>query len=281
MTVRAVVRGLAWSASIWRRARTSEATVSASASRALARPACPRPLAARMSWLATTSPVESLRSSANARSTSSVVPVLFHSRDTISPTSSSIGAGTDCSDLMSAERSDWPAVSLPDSDRVHSSSASSFSMLAAAGGGESSSGMPMMAAGTSTIAITQPVTSATSRPVTAPATMSVRVRGLSWSMRLPQPPERGDGARGPGRLGWCRPQGVDHADQAGDDQSAADRGHERGHVVATSRRRPWPRSCRPRGRSRGGPARGRGGCPACRSRRPVPSRLGAKTGAVA
>lgn len=188
MTVRAVVRGLAWSAAICRRARTSEATVSARASSALDRPAWPRPLAARISWLATTSPVESLRSSAKARNTSSVVAVLFHSRETISPTSRSIGAGADCSDLMSAERRDWPAVSLPDSERVHSSSASSFSMLAAAGGGVSSSGMPTIAAGASTIAITQPVTNATRRPATAPPSISIRVRRSSRTNQLPSRP---------------------------------------------------------------------------------------------
>ena len=134
--------------------------------------------------------MESLRSSAKARSTSSVVAVLFRSRETIRPTSRSMGAGTDCSDLMRAERSDCPAVSLPDSDRVHSSSASSFSTLAAAGGGESSSGMPTIAAGTSTIAITQPVSSATKRPATEPPMTSIRVRGLS---RVNQPRARPNG----------------------------------------------------------------------------------------
>ncbi|MBB3043962.1 hypothetical protein [Nocardioides soli] len=77
---------------------------------------------------------------------------------------------------------------MPDRDRVHSSSASSFSMLAAAGGGVSSSGMPTIADGTSTIAITQPVTSATRRPATAPPIMSIRVRRSSRTNQLPSRP---------------------------------------------------------------------------------------------
>ncbi len=47
--------------------------------------------------------------------------------------------------------------------------------------------MPMIAAGTSTIAITQPVSSATRRPATAPPMASIRVRGVS---RVNQPPAR-------------------------------------------------------------------------------------------
>ena len=226
VTQRAVARGLARSASISRRARTSAATDSARASRTLARPA-PRRRAPRMRLAATTSPVASSRSSASARSASSV-DQRARSRDANRVTSGRIGSGVERRVAMRACSRPTPAVRTPDRDRVHSSIASSRSILEAAGGADSSTGRPAAAAGRTRTATSHPVSTATSRPAASPASSSSRVRRDSDVSR----PAPGRGLVGAGALAGTGRSPTRQADEAGDDEGAGQGREQGGHDAA-------------------------------------------------
>jgi hypothetical protein len=200
VTQRAVARGFARSASMARRARTSAATDSARLSNTLATPA-PRRRAARIRFAATRSPVASSRSSANIRSACSVDQRAF-SRATSRVTSGRIGSGADRSVATSASSNPTPTVSTPDSERVHSSIASSRSICAVAGGAESRMGRPANAAGTTSTATSQPLSKPSSTPTTSPTMISSWVR-RSTQRSLPPTVSR-DRCGAGGRCGMWR-----------------------------------------------------------------------------
>ena len=154
VTQRAVARGLARSASISRRARTSAATDSA------------RPFQhAGQAGAAAAGAEDQVGGDQVAGGVVQVVGeraqrVLgdqrARSRATSRVTSGRIGAGVDRSVATSACSRPTPTVSTPDSDRVHSSIASSRSIRAAAGGADSSTAGRPPAAGTSRTSASSP-----------------------------------------------------------------------------------------------------------------------------
>ncbi len=199
VTQRAVARGLARSASTCRRARTSAATDSARLSSTDAKPG-PRRRAPRIRFAAIRSPVASSRSSANARSAVSV-DQRARSRDASLFTSGWIASGADRNVAISACSKPTPAVNTPDSERIHSSIASSLRIFPVSSEVDNNTGKPTAAAGNTTTANSQPVTSATTTPSTNPAASSSCERrdGCGSGKRVLR---RGAG----GRSGvFCRP----------------------------------------------------------------------------
>ena len=164
MTVmaRAVLRGLARSASIIRRARTSSATLAARLSSTATSPA-PRRRAERMRLAATRSPVASSRSSAKARNAADV----FHraaSRAVRVATCGRIAVGAERRLAVMACSSPTPTASTPARFRVHSSKPSNRSMPALVPALPISRGNPRTATGTASASTASPVSNQPSSP---------------------------------------------------------------------------------------------------------------------